>query len=116
MPQNKTVDNKILGQRLNMSQGFNPKMKTGISVSVIQCSKCALIYSNPQPVPVDIQDHYGVPPENYWKDEYFVNDPNYFSFQINEAKKFISFEKGMTALDVGAGLGKMHDIASECGF
>ena len=114
--QNKTVDNKILGQRLNRSQGFNPKMKTGISVSVIKCSKCSLIYSNPQPIPVDIQDHYGVPPENYWKDEYFVNDPNYFSFQINEAKKFISFEKGMTALDVGAGLGKCMISLENAGF
>ena len=113
---NKTADNKILGQRLNKSQGFNPKMKTGISVSVIECSKCSLIYSSPQPIPVDIQDHYGVPPENYWKDEYFVNDPNYFSFQINEVKKFISFEKGMTALDVGAGLGKCMISLENAGF
>lgn len=113
---NQTVGNKILGQRLNKSQGFNPKIKTGISVSVVKCSKCSLIYSNPQPIPVDIQDHYGVPPENYWKDEYFVNDPNYFSRQINEVKKFISFEKGMKALDVGAGLGKCMISLENAGF
>jgi hypothetical protein len=52
-----TSDHKILGQRLNRSQGMRPKRKRGISTTVMQCTTCSLIYSNPQPVPHDIQDH-----------------------------------------------------------
>src|SRR5436190_23522800 len=77
-----TEKHKILGQRLNQSLGFNPKSKIGISTSVVKCRNCGLIFSNPQPVPFDIQDHYGVPPENYWNPEYFSIDKNYFSHQI----------------------------------
>jgi ubiquinone/menaquinone biosynthesis C-methylase UbiE len=98
--------NYILGQRLNKSQGYKPKSKTGITTTVQKCSNCSLIYSNPQPVPYDIQDHYGIPPENYWTEKYFTVDKNYFSYQIGIAKKLINFQPGMKALDVGAGIGK----------
>ena len=111
-----TNENKILGLRLNKSQGLNPKNKTGIAVSVIKCKKCSLIYSNPQPVPVNIQDHYGIPPENYWKEEYFSVDENYFSDQIKIAKKLIDFTDGMDALDIGAGLGKCMISLNSNGF
>lgn len=102
----KTANHKVLGQRLNKSQGYRPKTKTGISVSVIKCANCGLIYSNPQPIPFDLQDHYGTPPEEYWKEEYFVWQPTYFSSQIEGAKKLLDFKSGMKALDIGAGLGK----------
>lgn len=101
-----TANHKVLGQRLNKSQGYRPKTKTGISVSIIKCTNCGLIYSNPQPIPFDLQDHYGTPPEEYWKEEYFVWQPTYFSSQIEEAKKLLDFKSGMKALDIGAGLGK----------
>lgn len=106
----------VLGQRLNKSQGLRARTKTGISTSVIKCSNCGLIYSNPQPVPFDIQDHYGVPPEEYWKPEYFNYDPNYFSLEIKTAKKIIDFKEGMTALDIGAGLGKCMISLKNAGF
>jgi 2-polyprenyl-3-methyl-5-hydroxy-6-metoxy-1,4-benzoquinol methylase len=102
----KTDNHKVLGQRLNKSQGYNPKTKIGISVSIIKCNNCGLIYSNPQPIPFDLQDHYGTPPEEYWKEEYFVWESTYFSLQIEEAKKLLDFKSGMKALDIGAGLGK----------
>jgi 2-polyprenyl-3-methyl-5-hydroxy-6-metoxy-1,4-benzoquinol methylase len=107
---------KILGQRLNQSQGFNPKTKTGISTSVMQCRSCGLVFSNPQPVPFDIQDHYGVPPENYWRPEYFTIDENYFSCQINTTKKLSDFKQGMKALDIGAGLGKCMISLQKAGY
>ena len=113
---NKTIDNRILGQRLDKSQGLDPKRKSGITVSVIQCAKCSLVYSNPQPIPFDIQDHYGVPPEAYWKEEYFLHDPDYFSEQVSKAKELVSFRSGMTALDVGAGLGKAMISLENSGF
>src|ERR1700675_221022 len=104
---NSIANHKLLGQRLNQSQGLSPKKKSGITVSVKKCTQCNLIYSCPQPIPFDIQDHYGVPPESYWQNaEYFQVMPDYFSTQISRAIKLLVHVPGMRALDVGAGLGK----------
>ena len=111
-----TDTHKILGQRLNQTQGLSPKKRTGISVSIKQCTKCNLIYSSPQPVPFDIQDHYGIPPEAYWKQEYFEINPNYSLNQISNAKELLPYTNGMTALDVGAGLGKCMIALENSGF
>jgi 2-polyprenyl-3-methyl-5-hydroxy-6-metoxy-1,4-benzoquinol methylase len=111
-----TENHKILGQRLNQSQGLNPKKKSGISVSVKRCSNCNLIYSFPQPIPFDIQDHYGTPPEEYWKPNYFELTPAYFAQQIVTAKELLLFKEGMKALDVGAGLGKAMISLEKAGF
>ena len=111
-----TATHKVLGQRLNQSQGFRPKKKTGISVSVMRCTNCGLVYSNPQPVPADLQDHYGVPAESYWKPEYFVWDASYFSTQIETVKTLLPFQKGMKALDIGAGIGKAMLSLEHAGF
>ncbi len=107
---------KILGQRLNQSQGFNPKSKIGISTSVVRCKECGLIFSNPQPVPYDIQDHYGTPPEKYWRPEYFNVDEKYFSGQIVITKRLSDFKQGMKALDIGAGLGKCMIVLQKAGY
>jgi ubiquinone/menaquinone biosynthesis C-methylase UbiE len=106
----------VLGQRLNQSQGFAPKSKTGISVSIKKCTCCGLIYSSPQPVPFDIQDHYGTPPEEYWKPAYFEWTCEYFAAQISEVKKLLPFREGMKALDIGAGLGKSMISLTKAGF
>lgn len=109
-------DHKVMGMRMDKSQGFNPKKKHGIAVGVLKCPKCGLIYSSPQPIPSDIQDHYGTPPEEYWKKEYFKWDSNYFKPQIEFAQNLISFKKGMKALDIGAGLGKAMLSLEHYGF
>lgn len=101
-----SVNHKVLGQRLSQSQGFRPKKKTGISVSVMECSNCGLVYTSHQPIPLDIQDHYGNAPESYWKPEYFHWNKNYFLGVINHVKSIIDFKEGMLSLDIGAGLGK----------
>ena len=111
-----TKNHKVLGQRLNTSQGRRPKKKSGISVSVKKCTNCQLIYSSPQPIPFDIQDHYGIPPEEYWVPEYFDLSPGYFLPQIKIAKEKINFEKGMKALDIGAGIGKAMISLEQEGF
>lgn len=112
----KAENHKVLGQRLNQPQGFRPKTKIGISVSIMKCTNCGLIYSNPQPIPFDLQDHYGTPPEEYWKDKYFVWQPTNFNSQIKEAKKLLGFSSGMKALDIGAGLGKVMLSMQSNGF
>jgi 2-polyprenyl-3-methyl-5-hydroxy-6-metoxy-1,4-benzoquinol methylase len=111
-----TISHKILGQRLNTSQGKRPKRKSGITVSVKQCRNCQLIYSSPQPVPFDIQDHYGIPPEEYWRPEYFNFNPEYFSNEIKIARRILNFQNGMKALDIGAGIGKCMSALEKAGF
>ncbi|MBC7749930.1 MAG: class I SAM-dependent methyltransferase [Methylotenera sp.] len=111
-----TDTHKILGKRLNGSQGKNPKNKIGITTTIVKCKNCGLIYSNPQPVPFDIQDHYGVPPESYWKDNYFTITDNYFQGEIEKLKKLLDFRNGMKSLDIGAGLGKQMIALSKSGF
>ena len=78
-----TEKNKVKGIRLNTTQGFRPKQKLGIAVSVQQCKQCGLIYSNPLPIPNHISDHYEMPPESYWNESYFQYDKAYFSNEIS---------------------------------
>lgn len=101
-----TANQKILGKRLNGSQGRNPQKKTGITTTIAQCANCGLIYSNPQPVPSDIQDHYGIPPEEYWKKEYFELHPSYFKTELNIIRSLTELKKETKVLEVGAGIGK----------
>lgn len=111
-----TRNHKPIGQRLNQSQGLSPKKKTGISVSVMKCKNCGLLYARPMPVPFDIQDHYGTPPEAYWRPEYFHWNPEYFSNEISIVKEILPFTGGMKALDIGAGLGKCMLSLEKAGF
>lgn len=111
-----SVYHKIMGQRLNRSQGLFPSKKDGISVSVKKCSNCNLIYTSPLPIPSNILDHYGIPPEEYWQNQYFQWSTDYFSEQINELKNLIPFVTGMKALDIGAGLGKCMLSLENAGF
>ncbi len=116
MCEESTDSHKVMGQRLNKSQGLSPKKRHGISVSVRKCCKCGLIYSNPMPIPFDIQDHYGTPPEDYWRASYFEWKETYFSRQIKFAKELLPFKEGMKALDIGAGLGKAMISMDKAGF
>ncbi|MFN8310901.1 MAG: class I SAM-dependent methyltransferase [Chitinophagales bacterium] len=111
-----TSGHRIMGRRLNGSQGRNPKKKVGITTTVMKCTDCGLIYSNPQPIPLNIQDHYGVPPEKYWKESYFVVDPNYFKEEIDRLRTLIEIKPGMKSLDIGAGLGKGMISMMNAGF
>jgi SAM-dependent methyltransferase len=112
-----TSNHKLLGQRLNTSQGLKPWKKEGISVSVKKCRNCHLIYSSPQPIPFDIQDHYGIPPESYWKNEERLRwHPSFFSKEISKAKELLRFHEGMLALDIGTGLGRGMKSMINAGF
>jgi ubiquinone/menaquinone biosynthesis C-methylase UbiE len=111
-----TENHKVLGQRLNLSQGLKPKNKSGISVTVKKCNNCGLIYSSPLPIPSNIQDHYGVPPESYWIPSYFDWNESYFSKEINVLKNLQELKNEMKALDVGAGIGKCMISLNKYGF
>ena len=107
---------KIIGKRLNQTQGKSPKKKIGITVTICKCNTCGLIYSNPQPAPFDLQDHYGIPPENYWRPDSFVEDDAYAMHKIIRFKELRAFKEGMKFLDIGAGLGKTITLAAKSGF
>ncbi len=111
-----TKNHKVLGQRLNQSQGLRPKGKSGITTTVMQCATCGLIYSNPQPRPFSIEDHYGVSPAEYWTPGYFAHDNSYFATEISRFNELTEFKSGMTALDVGAGIGKCMLSLGQAGF
>ncbi|MEM6630829.1 MAG: class I SAM-dependent methyltransferase [Bacteroidota bacterium] len=108
-------DFKFLGRRLNGSQGRNPKKKAGITISVMQCKGCGLIFSDPMPIPQELSDHYDVDPEEYWIPEYFEEDESYFKKEIEYALENIKTDNPK-ALDVGAGIGKAMKAMSRAGF
>ncbi len=111
-----TGNDKLLGQRLNQSQGLSPRKKKGISVSIMKCRNCQLIYSQPMPIPFDIQQHYGVPPADYWRGIDFEWKSYYFAPEIKIVKELLPFKAGMKALDIGAGIGKAMTSLSKSGF
>ncbi|MEO7276567.1 MAG: class I SAM-dependent methyltransferase [Sphingomicrobium sp.] len=112
----RATDFKMLGMRLNATQGLRPKSVSGIGISVKECRACGLIFPDPQPIPASIQDHYGVPPEEYWHDFDFEEDPTYMAEEIAAAKRLLGFRQGMRALDIGVGLGHMMRAMERAGF
>jgi 2-polyprenyl-3-methyl-5-hydroxy-6-metoxy-1,4-benzoquinol methylase len=107
---------RVMGLRLNASQGRNPKQASGIAVTVKRCWDCGLVFADPRAIPADLSDHYGAPAEDYWPPAYFDYDPSYFGEQIGTAKQLVKFEPGMRALDIGAGLGKCMKSLNQAGF
>jgi SAM-dependent methyltransferase len=71
------------------------------------------------PIPQSVEQHYGVPPEDYWKKEYFAVGPLYMKGQLTRfetlAKRDVR-SSHMTALDVGAGIGKAMIALAHAGF
>lgn len=107
---------RVLGRRLDRPQGRRPGRVSGVTTTVKRCSDCGLIYSDPQPIPFDIQDHYGVVPENYWRPEYFTVPKDHLSEQIAVARRLLGDRPGMRALDIGAGIGKDMVSLERAGF
>ncbi len=107
---------KILGKRLNNSQGPAPHKKSGITTSIMKCKECELVFANPMPIPNKISDHYGVPPENYWKPEYFEVNEHYLSPLINWMNNIQPIKKESKILDVGAGIGKAMISLQKSGY
>lgn len=107
---------KVLGRRLNTSQGFRPKNKVGITTTVVKCNNCKLVYSNPLAIPLNIQDHYGMDPEEYWPPSYFHLSDDYLGNLPERLAKYIDFNSNPKSLDIGAGIGKGMISLSRLGF
>jgi hypothetical protein len=107
---------KVLGRRLNASQGLRPTRRRGIATTVLRCRECGLVFSSPRPVPATVSQHYDVSPDEYWHDSYFADDAGYFSGQIDTFFHLAQHNGTPTALDVGAGLGKGMRSLTQRGF
>ncbi len=107
---------KILGKRLNGAQGFYPERKIGITTTIVKCKHCDLIYSNPMPIPVNINDHYGVPPESYWNYDTFHVEENYMQGLITQMNSIQPIKLGSKVLDIGAGVGKSMVAFERAGY
>ena len=110
------VCHKVLGLRMNRSQGFRPAANTGICTTVLRCARCRLIYTHPQPVPQKIEDHYGVPPEEYWQEVSYKPAPDYFAWQLDRLRYLCPPGEGVRALDIGAGLGQCMQVLQGAGY
>lgn len=110
------TSHKLLGLRLSRSQGFRPRHAEGVAVAVKRCRSCDLIFADPQPVPDNIDDHYGIPSEDYWTNEELSWTSAFFGREIAEAKRLLSFKDGMRALDIGSGPGTAMRSMSVAGF
>jgi len=105
-----------LGKRLNQSQGLRPRKKTGITTIVVKCKNCRLVFSNPQPIPESIEDHYEISPEEYWGKEFLIVEDDYMAQVINKLKTLLHYTPGMRSLDIGAGFGRSMRAMSKFGF
>jgi SAM-dependent methyltransferase len=106
----------VMGRRLNGSQGRKPKSKIGITTTVMKCRECGLVYANPIPIPIDIQSHYGIPPDGYWNQQYFEPGNSDFQEEIRKLRSMMEIKPGYKSLDIGAGIGKNMKTLEEAGF
>lgn len=109
-------DAAIIGRRLNSPQGMRPVRKAGITTTVARCGRCGLVFCNPIPIPLDVSQHYGTPPEDYWRAEYFDPSAAYFDEQIDRFFRLWQGDRKPKALDIGAGVGKAMASLSRRGF
>jgi 2-polyprenyl-3-methyl-5-hydroxy-6-metoxy-1,4-benzoquinol methylase len=107
---------KVLGRRMNRSQGVRPNKRIGISTTIMQCQLCSLIFANPLPIPASMSQHYETPPEEYWHQNYFEMNENYFKSQIKTFFELYKSRENLQALDIGAGVGKCMKALENSGF
>ena len=107
---------RILGLRLDRSVGLNPRNKSGMAITIHRCNVCDLIYSNPEPKPAALTDHYDIPVDSYWNEEQLSQSIEIHSRHLNKCKTLLGFYPGMKALDVGVGVGNGFAALKQAGF
>ena len=106
----------LLGRRLDRSQGWRPRERVGAATSVVCCRACGLIFSNPQPIPTDLAQHYAMDPVEYFGIERVQAGPPAFQGEIRIARMLLPDVKSGSALDIGAGTGRAMAAMRDAGF
>lgn len=121
-------ENRVLGLRLNRRQGWKPRKHHGFAVTIRRCHSCGLTYPDPLPIPASINDHYAVPPEDYWTDDYFSIDEGHLASETSHASHIMGMlaratstvnlhsVSSLKALDIGAAIGKGMLALDRAGF
>lgn len=97
---------RVLGVRLDRSQGRAPRAVRGAGVTIVRCRRCDLVFPDPQPVPGSVHDHYDMPGEEYWSDSRAspVADPVAIA-RFGALRARFAQDAKPAALDVGVGSG-----------
>jgi SAM-dependent methyltransferase len=93
---------RLIGLRLNGSTGLRPRRASGVAVPVKKCLDCGLVYCDPRPTPVMLEDHYEMRAEDYF-DASQLHD--WDAFDNSVLNGLIDVRPGMKIVDVGAGVG-----------
>lgn len=107
---------RVIGKRSDRPQVRHPRRSAGVAVSVKRCRECGLVYADPMPRPLDLQDHYGVPPESYWVPSYFEVRDDHYAGHIANLRRLLNGTSGRKVLDAGAGIGKAMVALERAGF
>jgi SAM-dependent methyltransferase len=99
------TDFKVIGKRLNQSQGRSPHRKAGVATSVMKCGTCGLIFANPIPVPQSIGAHYDIDVDDYFEKMAKDVPGDFFQAEIENFKNLYKKTDGLRGLDIGSGLG-----------
>jgi 2-polyprenyl-3-methyl-5-hydroxy-6-metoxy-1,4-benzoquinol methylase len=100
-------DHRVIGKRLNQSQGYNPHKKIGITTTVLKCKNCGLKFASPIPIPESLNDHYDMSTQKYFDKTFQKFDPNTFKSELSYFKSIYKGTTSIKALDIGAGLGNI---------
>ena len=99
------LEAKVLGRRLNVRQGLRPRRRVGIATTVQRCRGCGLVFTNPQPIPQTVGQHYDLEPEEYWDADYLDHADAPADHYIEQFRSRWRGDRPAVALDVGAGVG-----------
>ncbi len=111
-----STSQKVLGRRLNQHQGLRPNKLAGVATTIVRCGNCGLIFTNPQPLPASLGDHYDKPPELYWEPGYFASQNDEFSYYESVMRRHMPSVASPRCLDVGAGVGYLMKAMLDRGF
>lgn len=107
---------RIKGRRLDRSQGWRPWRVSGAATTVVRCRVCGLVFANPMPLPATLSDHYEVDAVSYFGAERAGIDEDVFQDEIRRACDLLSGIPRPSALDVGAGTGRVMAALQRAGF
>lgn len=87
-------------------------------MSLAHCAGCGLVYAHPQPTAAELADYYG----HYWDGTVAISTPStrryYFAQSLSRIAYLLRFRdlNSANVLDMGAGLGLLHDALGKSGI